>query len=327
METAMIRRRAALGSALGAGLAALAAPGFATAPFRGLQTAGWYRLRVGSFECTVISDGAITLAPPFPTFGGGVADAEEVQRMLAANLLPAESIQAQINCVVVNTGRQLVLLDAGMGASQAFGPGGGRLGASLAAAGIEPAQVDIVAFTHAHGDHCWGIADAQGRDVFPNARFLMTGRDLEFWTSESNTSLPAPLGPMVAATRAVVQPRRARFDTLDPNGSVAPGIRAVSTPGHTMGHVSFHVDSDGQRLLVIGDVANHALLALARPDWPFAFDADPGMAAQTRRRVLDLAATDRVQVLGYHFPFPGLGHVVTQGFGFRWLPSPWQWGG
>jgi len=321
----MITRRIALGS----GLAALASPLAtvrAAAPFRNDQNAGWYRFRLGAFECTVVSDGLITLAPVHPTFGGAVATEAEVQAALRGAFLPTDRLPSQINCLAVNTGREIVLLDAGLGPSRLFGPGAGTLATALRAAGIEPAQVDLVAFTHAHGDHAWGIADAAGRDVFPNARFAMTGADLDFWTAEAGLSMPEPMRSLIAGTRDVVLPRRARFSTLAPDAEVAPGIRAVATPGHTMGHVSYHLDSEGQRLLVLGDVANHHVLALARPDWPFGFDADPALASTTRRRVLDMAATDRVQVLGYHFPFPGLGHVETRGGGFGFVPSPWRTG-
>jgi glyoxylase-like metal-dependent hydrolase (beta-lactamase superfamily II) len=319
----MITRRMALGAGvalLGAGTAEGAAP------MRGGQVAGWYRFRLGAFECTVVSDGAINLAPPHPTFGGAVATEAEVTAALRDAFLPTDRLPTAVNCLVVNTGPALVLLDAGVGPKPAFGPGTGRLPASLAAAGIAPAEVDLVAFTHAHADHSWGIADAAGGDVFPNARFLMTGADLDFWTAEANLALPEPLRTLVAGTREVVLPRRARFATLAPTGEVVPGIRAVATHGHTAGHVSFLVESEGQRLLVLGDVANHAVLALQRPDWPFGFDADPAMAAATRRRVLDMAATDRLQVLGYHFPWPGLGHVERRGQGFSFVPSPWSWG-
>jgi glyoxylase-like metal-dependent hydrolase (beta-lactamase superfamily II) len=321
----MLTRR----SALGAGLAALAAPlmpAQAAAPLRGGQAPGWYRFRVGAFECTIVSDGAIGLAPPFPMFGAGVADTAQVEAALRGAFLPTDVVAAQINVLAVNTGQQLVLLDAGLGPSPAFGPGAGVLARSLVAAGIQPAEVDVIAFTHAHGDHAWGIADATGNDVFPNARFLMTEADLGFWAGEPPAGVPDMVRGMIAFTRQVVQPRRARFVTLAPNGDVAPGIRAVATPGHTAGHVSFHLESEGQRLLVTGDVANHHLLALNNPDWPFGFDADPAQAVATRRRFFGMAATDRVQVLGYHFPWPGLGHVETRGNGFGWVPSPWRWG-
>ncbi|QYU68007.1 MBL fold metallo-hydrolase [Leptolyngbya sp. 15MV] len=167
---------------------------------------------------------------------------------------------------------------------------------------------------------------ANGAEVFPNARFAMSTADLEFWTAESNLSLPEPLRGLVAGTRAVVNPRRARFTGFAPGAEVAPGIRSVPMPGHTVGHVGYHIESQGQRLLVTGDLANHAVLALARPDWPFSFDSDPALASTTRRRVLEMAATDRVQLLAYHFPWPGLGHVEARGQGFGWVPSPWRWG-
>lgn len=315
--------------ALGAGFAALAAahaPAFAAAPLRGGQVAGWYRFRLGAFECTVVSDGAITVAPPHPTFGTNVATAAEVTDALRAAFLPTETMNAELNCIVVNTGRELVLLDAGVGPQPAFGPGSGRIAASLRAAGIEPASIDVIAFTHAHGDHAWGVADTNGADLFPNARFAMSAADFDFWTSEANLSLPEPIRGLVAGTRAALLPRRARFTMLAADAEVVPGIRAVPTPGHTGGHVSYHLESDGQRLLVMGDVANHHVLAFSRPDWPFAFDADPAQATATRRRVLDMAAADRLQVLGYHFPWPGLGHVERRGGGFGFVPTPWRWG-
>jgi glyoxylase-like metal-dependent hydrolase (beta-lactamase superfamily II) len=318
----MPSRRHLLGSALGV----LATQAQAAAPFRGGQAPGWYRFRLGAFECTVISDGGIALGAPEAMFGGGAVPPEELRAALRGAFLPPETVAAEINCLVVNTGRELVLLDAGVGPQPLFGPGTGRLVASLRAAGIEPAEVDLLAFTHAHPDHVFGIADAAGASVFPNARYAVAAADFDFWTAEANLALPEPLRSFVAGTRALFLPRQARFTRLAGTEEIVPGIRALPTPGHTPGHLAFHLESEGQRLLVAGDIANHHVLALARPDWPFAFDADPALAGATRRRVLDMAATDRVQVLGYHFPWPGLGHVEQRGQGFGWVPSPWRWG-
>ncbi len=322
-----ITRRASLAATLGFGAALLPPPGaHAAAPQRGGQVAGWYRFRLGAFECTVVSDGAINLAPPFPTFGGGVATEAAVTAALRRAFLPEDRLPTAINALVVNTGAQLILLDAGVGAQPVFGPGTGQLPASLRAAGIDPAEVDLVAFTHAHPDHAWGIADAAGDSVFPNARYAMSSTDFDTWTNEALLAQPEPIRGFVQGTRAVLLPRRDRFAMLGVNAEVAPGIRAVPTPGHTPGHVSYLLESEGARLLVLGDVANHAVLALARPDWPFVFDSDPGQAVATRRRTLDMAATDRLPVLGYHFPWPGLGHIEAAGQGFAFIPTPWQWG-
>lgn len=319
----MITRR----FALGAGLAALALPAaHAAAPQRGGQVAGWYRFKVGAFECTVVSDGALNLGPAHPTFAGAAATAAEVDAVLRTGFQEGAPLRADLNCLVVNTGSQVILLDCGVGPQPAFGPGSGRLPQSLAAAGIAPAEVDIVAFTHAHADHAWGVADAAGNDVFPNARFVMTAADFDFWTAEANLSLPEPLRSLVAGTRTSLLPRRARFSMTAPNADLVAGIRAVAAPGHTIGHTCYLIENGGQRLLVTGDLANHAVIALARPDWSFAFDSDPALASASRRRVLGMAAADRVQVLGYHFPWPGLAHVEARGQGFAFIPSPWNWG-
>lgn len=312
--------------ALGAGLAALATPVLGAAPQRGGQVAAWYRFRLGAFECTVVSDGMIGLAPPHPTFGGNVASAAEVEAALRGAFLATDSLPTDLNCLVVNTGSQLILLDAGVGPAPLFGPGTGRIVQALLAAGIHPGEIDLVAFTHAHPDHAFGIADERGESVFPNARYAVSATDFDFWTAEANLALPEPVRSFVQGTRNAFLPRRDRFAMLAPNAELAPGIRALPTPGHTPGHMAFHLESGGQRLLVMGDIANHHVLALARPDWPFAFDADPAAASATRRRVLEMAAGERLQVLGYHFPWPGIGHVEARGSGFGYVPSPWRWG-
>ncbi|NKC33581.1 MBL fold metallo-hydrolase [Falsiroseomonas selenitidurans] len=318
--------RAAFGASLGAGLLARPGAGFAAAPQRGGQVAAWYRFRLGGFECTVVSDGAIALAPPHPTFGAGVATPEQVEQALRAAFLATDSLPVQLNCLVVNTGRALILLDAGVGPQPLFGPGTGRIAQALRAAGIEPAEIDLVAFTHAHPDHSWGIADAAGADIFPNARYAITARDFAAWTDEAMLAQPAPIRDFVAGTRALFLPRRERFTLMPPGAELVPGIRAVPTPGHTIGHASFLLEDGGRRLLVLGDVANHHVLALRRPDWPFAFDSDPALAAETRRRTLEMAARERLELLAYHFPWPGLGHVEAAGQGYAWTPSPWTWG-
>lgn len=321
----MLSRRQAVGAALGTGLLA-ANPLAARAPQRGGQTAAWYRFMLGGFECTVVSDGAIAIAPPHQIFGGTLGSSAEVEVLLRGAFLPTDVLPTQLNCLVVNTGSQLVLLDAGVGAAPAFGPGTGRLASALIAAGIQPAEIDLIAFTHAHPDHAWGVADAAGADLFPNARYAMSAIDFAFWTNEALLAQPDPVRAFVTGTRAALLPRRDKFTLFGANADIAAGIRAMDTPGHSPGHVSFLLSNGGQQLLVLGDVANHHVLALRRPDWPFVFDADPALAVATRRRVFGMAAADRLQLLGYHFPWPGLGHVEASGEGYGWTPSPWQWG-
>jgi glyoxylase-like metal-dependent hydrolase (beta-lactamase superfamily II) len=131
---------------------------------------------------------------------------------------------------------------------------------------------------------------------------------------------------MARGTRAVLRPLGQRTTMLGAQADVAPGVRALAARGHSPGHTVFRIESEGQSLLVLGDVANHSVLSLARPDWHFAFDADAAAAAETRRRILGMAASDGTQVLGFHFPWPGLGWVEAAGQGFRFAPAPWRWG-
>jgi glyoxylase-like metal-dependent hydrolase (beta-lactamase superfamily II) len=305
--------------------AALAPAAQAALPLQGGNAPGFHRFRLGAFEVTVISDGWANLGPPHPTFGAN-APAAEVQGALAAARLPADRVIADFSCTVVNTGAQLILFDTGSGPGRPFGPETGRLPDSLRAAGIPPEAVDLVAFTHAHPDHAWGTLRADGSPAFPNARYAIGAADFDFWTAAERASAPDPIGAFVRGTRAALLPFAPRTTMLAPGQDVAPGIRAIASPGHTPGHLCFLVESGGEALLIAGDIANHHVLSLARPDWGFAFDADPAQASQTRARVLGMAAADRLAVIAYHFPWPGVGHVEAAGQGFRWAPIPWRWG-
>jgi glyoxylase-like metal-dependent hydrolase (beta-lactamase superfamily II) len=320
----MLFRRRAIMAAATLATAGLAAPSArAAAPAQGGQVAGFYRFRLGAFECTVLSDGWTAL-DPHPTFAVN-GTPEEVGEALRAARRRTDAVPVDFNCLLVNTGQQLVLLDSGSGANKPFGPNTGRLLENLAAAGVQPEQIDLVAYTHAHPDHCWGSVKADGTPAFPNARYALAGADFDFWAAEATGRLPDPVGMMARGTRNVLRPLAQRTTMLGAQADVAPGIRALAARGHSPGHTVFRIESEGQALLVLGDTANHSVLSLARPDWHFAFDADPAAAVETRRRILGMAASDGVQVLGFHFPWPGIGWVEAAGQGFRFVPAPWRW--
>jgi glyoxylase-like metal-dependent hydrolase (beta-lactamase superfamily II) len=309
--------------------AAPAAPGAApaappAAPAALVQVPGFYRFRVGAFDCTVLSDGWTTL-DPHPTFGTN-ATAEQVAEVLRGARRATDTVPTDFNCLLVRTGQQTILFDTGSGPNRPFGPNTGRLAANLDAAGIDPAQVDLIAYTHAHPDHCWGTMKADNTPLFPNARYALSGADYDFWAAEATGRMPDPIGMMARGTRAVLRPFGQRTTMLAAQAEVAPGIRAIAARGHTPGHTVFRLESEGQALLVLGDTANHSVISLARPDWHFGFDIDGEAAAATRRRVLGMAASEGTLVLGYHFPWPGLGWVETAGDAFRFTPMPWRWG-
>jgi glyoxylase-like metal-dependent hydrolase (beta-lactamase superfamily II) len=226
------------------------------------------------------------------------------------------------NALVVNTGRHLVLIDTGMGdRSKALGPDNGKLVANLRLAGIDPAAIDVVAITHAHIDHCWALVDANDRLNFPNARVAIAMSDYEFWTQESLLNDPAARD-FVLYTRTNLLPVRDRLIPVRDGAEVVPGITAMATAGHTVGHHSYVIESGGRRLVNLGDVLHHHVLLLRHPEWHNIFDSDRAAGAATRRRVLETLSADGTQAVAYHFPFPGIGTFARDSQGFVWLPTP-----
>lgn len=328
MSSTLISRRQAL---IGAGTLATAAaaglpltPSLARAPFAANQAPYFYRFAHGKMQATVVSDGILPLGDPSGTFLG--AAKEDVAKMLTDNFLAPANVVLEQNILILNTGERLVLFDTGMGTSQLFGPTPGKLLANLKAAGIEPADVDAIVATHAHCDHVWGIMADDGSRNFPNAQIYISQIDFDYWTDEAKLAIkePAFMKDFIEGARKNLLPNRDRIVFIKEGQEFLPGIVAMATPGHTVGHMAFMVTSEGKTLAVIGDVTHHQVLLLERPRLEFAFDSDPKQAAATRVRLLDTLAANRTQMIAYHFPWPGIGHVAKQGEGFRYYPTPLQ---
>ncbi len=323
-----ISRRGLLAGASAAALGAATLPRHAAeaaAPMLGSLPPAWHRFRWGDFEATVISDGHLPLGKPAESFVG--PGAGRIAQMLTGEFLDPEAATLEQNILVLNTGRQLLLFDTGMGesmgpASKMFGPTTGRMLANLRAAGIEPAQIDMVLCTHGHCDHVWGLVDANGNRVFPNAQVAITETDLNFWTDDANKRGPSFMEPFIEGAKKNLNAYRDRLVMLRDGQEAAPGVTAVFTPGHTVGHSAFIISSQNRTLVNTGDLAHHQVLLLRQPMMEFAYDTDPKQSAQTRSRMLDRIATERMAVLSYHFPWPGVGHVRREGEGFAWIPAP-----
>jgi len=313
---------------LGAGVAAATLPLMrveAAAPFQGRGAPAWYRFRFGEYEATVVSDGALPLGKPDDSFTGSRPG--EITALLRAHFLDPNTATLEQNALVLNTGRHLILFDTGMGesrgeASRMFGPTTGRLMRNLRAAGIDPAQIDLVALTHAHCDHCWALVDAQGNRNFPNAQVAVSEADLKFWTDDSNKRGPAFMVPFIDGAKKNLSAYRDRMIMVQDGREVVPGVTAIAAPGHTVGHMIYAIASGPQVMINTGDLAHHQVLLLRHPLWEFAYDTDPKLSAQTRSRLLDRFATDRPTILSYHFPWPGIGHVAKEGEGYGWFPAP-----
>lgn len=303
----------------------VAAPAHAAAAPLGASTPKHYRFQFGDFEVTNILDAGAMIDGPWPIVGEDQPQAE-VERLMRDNLLPESRFQPGFTPTLVNTGRELILFDTGNGANGFVPrPDGGWLAQMLGPAGFAPEQIDVVVLTHGHPDHIGGLME-QGKPLFPNARYVMGDVEHNFWSAEDRLSAPTESNEYKSAVlfRANVAPLAERTSFIGPDGEVAPGIRAIEAYGHTPGHLAFHIESQGRRLLLWGDCAHHEVASLARPDWYAFFDMDKEQGAATRRRIYGMVAADRIPVAGYHMSFPSLGFVERKDAGYRWLPVTYQ---
>jgi glyoxylase-like metal-dependent hydrolase (beta-lactamase superfamily II) len=293
----------------------------AKAPMAKTQAPGYYRFKVGDFQATIVSDGPLNLGAPSGDVFKDLSK-EDMIRILSMNYLPTDVVALEQNTLVINTGSHLVLFDTGTGPSnKAFGPDTGRLLANLKAAGIDPKQIDAVALTHAHADHCFGLMAEKARRNFPNAQIYMAQSDLEFWTDESKATNEM-MKMLIGGAREQLLPNRDRMVFVKDGQEIVPGIQAIATPGHTVGHTVYMITSKGQSLCNAGDIAHHHIISLERPRSEFAFDTDGRQAVASRLRLFDMLASNRIPLVGYHFPWPGLGHVGKQPIGYRYYPAP-----
>lgn len=317
----VFNRRALLIGAAGLGVAAaLPATGaHAALPMQGLHRPGLYRFRLGAFEVTAVHDGAIQLDGPHPIFGQNV-EAADVAELAAANFLPSDRMEIGFTVTLVNTGSQLILIDAGNGAARR--PNAGRLLAVLAEIGVAPEAVDIVAITHFHPDHIGGLME-EGKPAFPNASYVFGQAEYDFWTDPSHLA-NEQMKPRVELIQNNVVPHAEKARFIKGGDAVVSGIEAVESFGHTPGHLSYHLESEGKRLMVTGDVANHYVMSLQRPDWHVRFDMDKDKAAAARRSVFGMIASDRIPFIGYHMPAPSVGFVEPMGDGFRYVAAAYQ---
>jgi glyoxylase-like metal-dependent hydrolase (beta-lactamase superfamily II) len=285
-----------------------------------------YRFKLGSFEVTPIMDSKVVRSGLTPSFGGE-AGAAEVKALAAANRIDADKYEHPFTPIVVNTGKELVLFDTGNGSLAAeneqlkgrLPPG--NLVARMAQAGYKPEDVDVVVITHGHPDHIGGLTKG-GQPVFPNARYVFGAAEFDFWNKGENIREARKFNRELYVKNAVPLANKATM--IKPGDSVVPGISAVDAAGHSPGLLAFMIESDGKKLLNWADTCNHYVVAIQRPDLHLDVDDDKEKAVATRKRLLDMAATDKLFVAGYHMPFPGLGYVEKAGGAYRWVPHSYQ---
>ncbi len=291
---------------------------YAKAPMIDTQVPGYYRIHLGKFEVTALYDGPIMLNKKLLRH----ISPADLDRMLARSFVGNPEVRTSVNAFLVNTGSHLVLIDTG--AAKLFGPALGHVPENLKASGYDPSQVDTILITHMHGDHIGGLNDADGKPVYPNAEIFVSKVESDFWLSQKNADKAAAKDkPFFKMARDAVAPYLANgtWHTFAKDGEVVPGIWAVDAKGHTPGHTAYAVESEGQKLLIWGDVVHFSSVQFARPGVSIDFDINQKQAIATRKRLLKKAAADKFLVAGMHLPFPGIGHIRADGEGqYSWIP-------
>ena len=304
-----INRRALL-----AGLAATTAGVGLVGAIRPAMAAHSFKL--GAFEVTVISDGSLSLPVSFVL---PATDRKDVEALLGQGAALDEALKSQVNVALVKSQDAVVLVDTGGGPD--FLPTLGRHADALEAAGIAADSVTHVVFTHAHADHLWGVIDPlDGGTRFVKARHLMNPVERDFWLApDTESRVSDAMKGMAAGTARRLKTLADRIEPLAPGREVVPGIALVDTAGHTPGHMSVLLKSGGAQLLIGGDVLTHKTVSFERPDWQWGADMQSDAAIATRRRVLDMLAAEKIPLLGYHLPWPGLGRVERSGSAYRFV--------
>ena len=310
-----------------AGLTLASTPGFmslpatAKAPIVGTQAPAFYRFKLGDFEITALHDGAA--ARPLDANFVRNTPLEEVQKVLAEDALPTDKLTISFTTLLVNTGSKLVLLDTGF--ADNGGPTNGRTVSQLKAAGIEPGQIDAVVLSHFHGDHLQGARLKDGKLTYPNAEIMVPEMEWAFWMDDAKmAAAPDGMKGAFAGVHRVLKPNANDVKRFKWGAEVVSGITAIEASGHTPGHTAFVIASGNAKMMYVADITNTPTLFARNPEWKVMFDMDPDKAIATRKRILDMAATDKIQLSFYHANFPSTGFVGKEGAGYRFIPLAWS---
>jgi glyoxylase-like metal-dependent hydrolase (beta-lactamase superfamily II) len=315
IPTKLSRTAQAVALFVAAAAAFAIAPAQAAAPMAKFQAPGFYRAMLGDFELTVLNDGTTDL----PVDKLLKQPADKTTKALAKSF-EKSPLETSFNGFLINTGSKLILIDTG--AAGLFGPTLGKLAGNLKAAGYQPEQVDEVYITHMHPDHVGGLA-ADGQLVFPNAVVRAGKADADYWLSQANMDkAPAETKGFFQGAMVSVNPyvKANKFQAITANGELAPGITATITAGHTPGHVTYTVESKGQKLVLLGDLMHVAAVQFDDPSVTIGFDTDSKTAEAERKQAFAAAAKGGYLIGAAHLPFPALGHLRSNGKGYTFVP-------
>jgi glyoxylase-like metal-dependent hydrolase (beta-lactamase superfamily II) len=299
----------------------------AAAPVADKQAPSFYRYKVGDIMVTVVSDGKNV----FPLTDAFIPNAkrDDINAALDKAFMPRDMVTIWFAPLVIQSGGKLIVIDTGTGPVAKVNSKGanGLFLENMTAAGFDSKKVDMVVISHFHTDHVNGLLTADGKPAFPNAEVLVPATEWKFWTDDGEMSRAKGerMVGLFKSNRNVFETGlKKKVTPYEWNREIAPGLTSVETIGHTPGHTSYVLSSGAAKVFIQSDVTNNPNLFAANPSWHAAFDQDGDVAEKTRRRVYDMVVAERLQVQGFHYPFPGLGNVVKDGDGYRVVPAPWN---
>src|SRR5258706_2188059 len=281
------------------------------------QAPGFYRLKVGDLEVTALFDGTAAFDPHW--LNGTKATMDGVAKALHED---PHMLDVADTGFLVNTGKQLILVDAGAGGW--WGGGAlGRLAGNLHSAGYTPEEVNIVLITHLHSDHVGGLNTQDGKRVFPNADVYVAKAESDFWLSpEIAAKAPKDAQPFFQSAQGIAAPyiKIGKWHTFTGSEPIVDGMQFVPLAGHTPGHTGYEFSSKGQKILFLGDIVHALRVQLQHPEVTTNFDTDQTAAAATRQQLLPRLASEDIVIAGPHMNFPALGRLRKEGSGYSCAP-------
>ena len=278
-----------------------------------------FQAGLGKYKITALFDGMVPLGKEL-FFG---PDPAEIDKVLAAAGISGDTLPAPISTYLLQSADRTILIDAGFGGIDMFGPGNGRMFDGLAALGVAPTDIDSIIVTHAHPDHIGGLIGAAG-PAFANAEVIIPETEFRFWSDTGMMAqAPEQAKPLFELSQNVFALYEGRLSPTAAGAEVAPGITLELSPGHTPGHSHVHIDGGTQQLLMIADSIHNVALHTALPDIGFGFDTDSAVAAMSRKALYDRASVDNILIAGSHIHFPGFGRILKDGKRYRYAPASW----
>ena len=278
-----------------------------------------YQFRLGSALITNLLEGHVVRQDLHP-FVATNASAEEVEALAGEHRIPYPALEHSFTVTLIEIDGKLIAVDPGFGENSPM-PTAGYFNCALESAGYSKADIDIVLISHSHPDHIGNLMTA-GEPTFTNAEVVYGKKEFNYWQRGEN--IAEFRKPTHALFQKVAMPLADRIRYIEPNDTIVPGVTAVEAFGHSAGHMAFHIESEGRQLLMLNDTVAHYIASFAKPEWAFSMDDDPQAAAVSRRRVLGMAATDNIPVIGFHIPFPSIGFVESNASGFDFRPAAYH---